>query len=607
MDPSLNYGSLLASLGIALAIGAVLYVYFASMLMIIARKTATPSGWMAWVPIANLVLMCRIARSSYVWVALGLIPVVNLIALAVLFMGIATRCGKPSWIGLLILIPVLNLLVPAYLAFGTPNTVSAQPPTIAAAAAVGVAQPAASRGATPALPACGHPDCAGETFCAFTGQRIAPEAPGGGASRAAKPMPSCGHPDCAGETFCAYTGQRIAPATEPAPSQVTPPQTPAKAGKSSSATTAVVAVVLIVGLLIAGAIFIGKKWFSRASAQRQPQMTQPMAGTLSEFPVPTAANPARPTAVTSQNFSGNETAGQVRVQPKSLPPGIAPAAIPKIATSMTSAIYQAQPQDPPVNVSVLNTRRPSQPAAEEVLKQIEIAAGPQAAVSGIKVQNPSGSEYTGYRVRTAESETYVLAKLGANILVTIFSSNPTVRNVASQLAANLGNGAGLLGDPGMRGGIFSLPASPPPGFELDNMTVQDAATLDQLRASLGNIGGDGQQFAQQLAQFVPKRITSSTYKGPNSQKLEVVLGEYGGTASAWTTWSMLRVALRGVANNKDARLDPNVTLQGGSGIGISSGDKKAVVFQRGPFVVVVHSAATVPQNQLVNLADTLQF
>ena len=605
MDPSLNSGSLFASLGLMLAITAILYVYVASMLMIIARKTATPDGWMAWIPIANLVLMCRIARASMIWVLLAIIPLINLVALVVLFMGIARRCGKPSWIGVLFLIPGINLLIPAYLAFGTPSTAISQP-TMAAVAGAGVAQSPA-RSATPAVPSCGHLECAGETFCAFTGQRIAPEAPAVGASRAAQPAPSCGHADCAGETFCAYTGQRIAPSAQAAAAPVLTPPAAAKPTKSSSTTVVAAVLIVMVGLLIAGAIFIGPKLLSRTAAQRQPQMTQPMAGTLSEFPVPTAANPARPTAITSQNFNGNETAAQVRVPPKSLPPGIAPATLPKIATSMTSATYQAQPQDPPVNVCVWNTRRGSQPSAEEALKQIEIAAGPQAAVSGIKVQNPAGSEYTGYRVRTAESETYVLAKLGANILVTIFSSNPSVRNVASQLAANLGNGAGLLQDPGMRGGIFSLPASPPPGYELDNMTVQDSATLEQLRASLGNVGGDGQQFAKQLAQFVPQRITSSTYKGPNSEKLEVVLGQYGGTASAWTTWSMLRMALRGVSNNKDARLDSNVTLHGGSGIGISSRDKKAVLFQRGPYLVVVHSAANVPENHLISLADSLQF
>jgi hypothetical protein len=380
----------------------------------------------------------------------------------------------------------------------------------------------------------------------------------------------------------------------------------AAAGTSSNAAKAVVGGLLTVavGFLITGAISISGRWFSGTPTQRQPQMTSHMAGTLSEFPVATGANPAHPTAIGSQNFSGNETPAQVRVPPKSLPPGLVPAKLPKIATSVTSAAYQARPQDPPVNVSVLNTREASQSAAEEVLKQIEVAVGPQATVTGIKVQNPSGSEYTGYRVRTQESDAYVLAKLGANILVTILSSHPSVRDVASQLAANLGNGAGLLEDPGMRGGMFSLPASPPPGFELENMAVQDTAQLDQLRASLG-VSSEGQQLAEKIQRFIPQRITSSTYKGPNSEKLEVMLGEYGGTASAWTTWTMLRLALRGLS--KDANVNTSVNVRGGNGVSIASQDKTALVFQRGAFLVVVHGAANAPQNHLVSLADSLQF
>lgn len=610
MVPSLNSGpaqSLLASLGLALALGAVLYIYIASMLMIIARKTATPGAWMAWVPIANVVLMCRIARTSLIWVLVAIIPFVNLVAIAVLGMGIARRCGKPVWIGLLLLIPVLGLLVPAYLAFGTPVAKSAQQPTMAAAAAAG--QTSSPHGVTtPGVPSCGHPDCAGEMFCGYTGQRIASDdaAPGPATSASGQAIPACGHPDCAGETFCSYTGQRIAPAGDASATQAPAPQASAAASTSSNAAKAVVGGLLTVavGVLITGAISISGRWFSGTPTQRQPQMTPHMAGTLSEFPVATGANPAHPKAIVSQNFSGDETPAQVRVPPKSLPPGLVPAKLPKIATSVTSAAYQARPQDPPVNVTVLSTREASQPAAEEVLKQIEVAVGPQATVTGIKVQNPSGSEYTGYRVRTQESDAYVLAKLGANILVTILSSHPSVRDVASQLAANLGNGAGLLEDPGMRGGMFSLPASPPPGFELEDMAVQDTAQLDQLRASLG-VSGEGQQLAEKIQRFIPQRITSSTYKGPNSEKLQVMLGEYGGTASAWTTWTMLRMALRGLG--KDANVNTNVNVRGGNAISIASQDKKALVFQRGAFLVVVHGAANAPQNHLVSLADSLQF
>ena len=36
----------------------------------IARKTGTPSPWMAWIPVVNLVLMCRIAGRPGWWLLL---------------------------------------------------------------------------------------------------------------------------------------------------------------------------------------------------------------------------------------------------------------------------------------------------------------------------------------------------------------------------------------------------------------------------------------------------------------------------------------------------------------------------------------------------------
>ena len=42
------------------------YVWMALTLHIIANKTNTPNGWLAWIPIANLYLVCKVAgRSGY--------------------------------------------------------------------------------------------------------------------------------------------------------------------------------------------------------------------------------------------------------------------------------------------------------------------------------------------------------------------------------------------------------------------------------------------------------------------------------------------------------------------------------------------------------------
>jgi hypothetical protein len=102
---------------IALAI----YVYYAISLMKIANKTNTPNAWMAWIPIANLVLMIQVAQKPLWWIILFFIPLVNIVVSIMLWMAIARAVGKPDWWGILIIVPIANLIVPGYLAFSSNN------------------------------------------------------------------------------------------------------------------------------------------------------------------------------------------------------------------------------------------------------------------------------------------------------------------------------------------------------------------------------------------------------------------------------------------------------------------------------------------------------
>jgi|SRR5277367_1449995 len=93
------------------------YVYHALALQTIATKTNTENPWLAWIPIANLILMLNISRKSIWWILLFLIPGVNIVILIILWMGIAEARNKPNWWGILIIVPVANLIVPGYLAW----------------------------------------------------------------------------------------------------------------------------------------------------------------------------------------------------------------------------------------------------------------------------------------------------------------------------------------------------------------------------------------------------------------------------------------------------------------------------------------------------------
>ncbi len=93
------------------------YVYIALALQTIAQKTNTENGWLAWIPIANIILMLNIAKKPIWWIVLFLIPLVSLVMAIIVWMGVAEARNKPSWWGVLLIVPVVGLIVPGYLAW----------------------------------------------------------------------------------------------------------------------------------------------------------------------------------------------------------------------------------------------------------------------------------------------------------------------------------------------------------------------------------------------------------------------------------------------------------------------------------------------------------
>jgi hypothetical protein len=93
------------------------YAYFAFSIQIIANKTSTPNAWMAWVPILNVVLLCNIGDKPVWWVLLMFIPLVNIVITVMIWMGVSEARSKAPWLGVLMILPFLNLIIPGYLAF----------------------------------------------------------------------------------------------------------------------------------------------------------------------------------------------------------------------------------------------------------------------------------------------------------------------------------------------------------------------------------------------------------------------------------------------------------------------------------------------------------
>jgi hypothetical protein len=93
------------------------YIYFAICLMKIAQKTNTANAWFAWVPILNVILMLQVAKKPIWWIILLFIPLVNIIISVIVWMGISKTLGKEEWLGILMIVPVANIILPGYFAF----------------------------------------------------------------------------------------------------------------------------------------------------------------------------------------------------------------------------------------------------------------------------------------------------------------------------------------------------------------------------------------------------------------------------------------------------------------------------------------------------------
>ena len=106
-----------AALGYIVVCALAAYIYMALALQTIATKTMTANPWLAWVPIANLVLMLQVAKKPLWWFLLFLIPVVNIVVSIMVWMAVAEARQKPNWWGILTIVPVVNLVVPGYLAW----------------------------------------------------------------------------------------------------------------------------------------------------------------------------------------------------------------------------------------------------------------------------------------------------------------------------------------------------------------------------------------------------------------------------------------------------------------------------------------------------------
>jgi hypothetical protein len=122
---------------VLIVVGIILYIYMAICLQTIAKKTSTPYGWLAWIPIANIFLMAMVAKKPWWWALIivladviasffmsgqfawlaGILSIIVLVFFILIWVGICQARNKPAWWTILLLIPVVNLVMLGILAF----------------------------------------------------------------------------------------------------------------------------------------------------------------------------------------------------------------------------------------------------------------------------------------------------------------------------------------------------------------------------------------------------------------------------------------------------------------------------------------------------------
>ncbi len=501
---------------------------------------------------------------------------------------------------------------------------SAAKPASAKAAPAKASPPSPPPPPKPAYSAAPGPYAA-DAFCGSCGQRLKPDdvfcggcgapapastaGPGVAYSKSPAACPICGQPECVGKEFCGNTGQRIGSPAAAAftPSAAQPAAMPAAAPIAERKrfwSLGRVALLLFCILLLAGVgYFVVSSGLFHTAAQRvPPALPKAMAGTLTEFPVDTAtSNPVKPTNVSIQALG--KGAAPPELPPNSLPPGLTPAMLPGVGTSITSAVYKGNPQDPGVNVHVVDVDGDPAQATQQLAGTIESSAQ-GATATGVRVQSPTGADYTGVRIRTPQIEVYVLGKTAGSVVIVIYAPDPAVMATAERLAGNVGNAGGLNDYPGVTDSVGSLPATLPAGLELVELRTYSAADLglspQQIGQSLGGQLGDSGELASQAQRFMPETLVAARYRDARRKEFNVLVGEYGNTLAAWRTWSLLRwtAGLTGMTS---------IPVGDASGLTITQGGQEYVVFQTGSHLAVLAGPDEPAGTRVLQLAQALQF
>jgi hypothetical protein len=109
-------------------LGSVMAIYFFGCfcLMLICKKTGNEPGVLVWLPLLQIFPMLRAAGMSGAWFLAYLVPGLNLIAQIIWSFKIVQARAKGSFVAVMLLLPVFNILAFLYLAFSAAEKVAVE-------------------------------------------------------------------------------------------------------------------------------------------------------------------------------------------------------------------------------------------------------------------------------------------------------------------------------------------------------------------------------------------------------------------------------------------------------------------------------------------------
>ena len=102
-------------IGLLIMLGA--YIFMCYCTKLICVKCNVEPGVFIWIPILQLIPMYQAAGMHWACIILAFVPIVNIFVWVYWAFAITKARGKPTWWGIAMLIPLVNIAFFLYLAF----------------------------------------------------------------------------------------------------------------------------------------------------------------------------------------------------------------------------------------------------------------------------------------------------------------------------------------------------------------------------------------------------------------------------------------------------------------------------------------------------------